>query len=470
MHMKERNPQQGYITILVLVFAGVFFVVVSGLSGFIFTQNKLQITKENRERAFQIAEAGLNYYKWFLSHYPTDLQDGTGQPGPYEHTYNDPEGGEIGTFSLEVEANQQCNTTMSIDITSTGWPVEDTSTQRVLFGRYARPSVAEYSFIINSDVWAGSDRTIYGKYHSNGGIRMDGDNQSTVESAQSTWTCTSSFGCSPDSTQNGVFGAGTNPELWSYGVSQISFNSIITDLVNMRSLAQSDGVDLGSSGGFGHHVIFQSDGTIDVYRVTSVGSNDWEYDSVTGWSQVNRTILGETFLQTYTPPSDCGLIFTEDDLWVEGTVNGKLTIVSADLDDVNNETDVMLTGNISYSTLDGSDGLTVVSEGNVLIPLQVPTDMSLRGIFIAQSGRFGRNYYDPSPGYNPTHAQKDSLTINGTIVSNGRVSSKWLCGGSYCSGFNTRNSSYDRTLAKDPPPLTPYTSSDYRFIEWKEEL
>ena len=461
------EPCGGYVTMLVLVFAGVFFVIVSALSGFIFIQNKVQIAKENREKAFQLAEAGLDYYKWFLAHFPSDLQDGTGVSGPYVHSYSDPEGGVIGNFSLDITGNTECGVVTSIDITSTGVTDNDPTLERVLFGSYARPSIAEYAFILNSDAWA-AEQTILGRYHSNGGIRMDATNESLVSSAVSSWTCNPTFGCDPSSTENGVFGLGDDA-LWQYPVPQIDFAGITADLVSMKALSQSDGIYLADSGADGYHIYLQSDGTLDVYRVDSTGGGDWGYSSKWGWEQEYYNILSETFLQTYTPPTDCGLVFVEDMLWLEGTVNGKITIASADLVNSNIETDVLLMNNIEYSTLDGSDGITVISEEDVLMPLQVPDDMTIRGIYIAQSGRFGRNYYDPATY--PAYSFRNSLKVNGSVISNGRTGTKWLCGspGVYCSGFNTRTNSYDQTQAKNPPPLTPYTSDDFRFVEWREE-
>lgn len=64
--------------------------------------------------------------------------------------------------------------------------------------------------------------------------------------------------------------------------------------------------------------------------------------------------------------------------------------------------------------------------------------------------------------------KRNSLTVNGTIVSNGREGTKWTSGGVYTSGFNTRFNSYDRDLVADPPPLTPEVSDTYEFIEWRE--
>ncbi len=463
----KKYKNRGYVTMLVLVFAGVFFTIVSALSGFVFLQNKVQIAKENREKAFQIAEAGLDYYKWFLAHFPNDLKDGTGTSGPYVHSYSDPEGGVVGNFSLDITGNTQCGIVTSINITSTGVSDNDTTLERELFAKYSRPSVAEYSFILNTNDWK-KDQTILGKYHSNNGVRMDADNKSLVSSSVASWTCTSSRGCDPDSTEDGIFGIGDSA-LWQFPVPQIDFNGITADLSSMKNLAQnSGGIYLGDSGAEGYHIYLQSDGTFDVYRVDTVGDGYWAYSSQWTWEIENNKVLSETFLQTYTPPADCSLVFVEDMLWLEGTVKGKLTIVSADLVNSNIETDIYLVNNIEYSTLVGTDGLTVIAEEDILLSPVVPDDMSIRGIFIAQTGHFGRNYYHPDNGYSVSESYQNSFTINGSIISNGRSSTRWDCP-DYCSGFNTRNNSYDQTQANNPPPLTPYTSDDFRFVQWREE-
>jgi hypothetical protein len=89
---------------------------------------------------------------------------------------------------------------------------------------------------------------------------------------------------------------------------------------------------------------------------------------------------------------------------------------------------------------------------------------------MAQTGHFGRNHYDTTmPNAWEEYIKRNSLTINGTIVSNGREGTKWVSStGTYLSGFNTRINSYDRDLVSNPPPLTPNTSDTYEFIEWRE--
>jgi hypothetical protein len=111
-----------------------------------------------------------------------------------------------------------------------------------------------------------------------------------------------------------------------------------------------------------------------------------------------------------------------------------------------------------------------IAELDILIGLEVPDDMTLYGIYLAQTGKFGRNHYDTSmPNAWEQYIMRNSLTIYGTIVSNGRVGTKWVnSSGTYISGFNNRFTTYDRNLVASPPPLIPVTSDDYTFSDWQD--
>lgn len=468
------TSSRGFMLALAVVFGAIFLMVTSSLTGFLLMSKKISREKETREQAVEIAQAGLEYYKWRLAHYPNDLQDGTNAPGPYVHTYYDPEGSALGEFSLAISGNTECNQTTTIDIESTGTTLDNPTYKRIVSGSYSRPSVAEYGYIVNTNVWAGSDRIITGKYHSNGGIRMDGDNRSTVTSSVATWQCTSSFGCSGTQTKNGVWGAGTNPSLWSFPVPQIDFAGITVDLTALKGYAQNNGGRyFAPSGQSGYHAILKSDATVDVYRVTGT-TQVWGYSDQDGWQQERHIISSETFLGNYTIPTACSVLFFEDKLWLEGVVKGKVTVVSANVTAQSTDTDLILRNSITYAVNDGSDGLTAIGERNVLIPLTSPTNMTLYGIFIAQKGRYGRNHYVTSgsnqvPSSYDSYVEQNTLTTVGTIVSNGRTGTQWTCGGDFCSGYETRIDSYDGRLSNSPPPFTPFTSTDYRFVEWRDE-
>src|SRR3989344_9411067 len=163
------RAQRGVTTMLVVAFMGIFLLILGTITSYTFEQAKYGRALYGREQALAIAEAGLEYYRWFLAHNPNDLTNGTGLPGPYTYTVDDPEGGTLGVASLTVAGNSSCNVIQSIDITSRGTSDTNSAFSRTLFGRYMRRSVAAYSYLLNSNVHAGSDRVITGPYHSNGG-------------------------------------------------------------------------------------------------------------------------------------------------------------------------------------------------------------------------------------------------------------------------------------------------------------
>lgn len=464
------NPKntQGYLLILVLVFGAVFFTIISSFTVFIVTQSKLITQRVEVETAGQIAEAGLNYYKWFLAHYPNNVTNGTGLPGPYVGVYNDPEGAAIGEYSLSVASTTYCGDLASIRVTSVGNTYNQPNVKKTLSARYARPTIADYSYIINSNVWVGADTQVTGPYHSNGGIRFDGRNNSVVTSGQATWNCDNSYGCSPTSTQNGVFTTTANPitALFDYPSAPINFAGVTVDLATIKTKAQNNGGQFfANSGRLGYHIIFNTNGTYEVRRVNGKQNEPNGY----AWGQQMNILNGTTLVGTYALNPLCPVIYVEDQVWLEGVVNGKATLAVANASSNTDNPSIILNNNITYAN--ATSGLLAIAEYDILIGLEVPDFMTLNGIFLAQTGHFGRNQYDTSmPNAWQQYIIRNSLTINGTIVSNGRVGTKWVNSstGAILSGFNNRYASYDKNLVASPPPLIPNTSDDYTFSDWQD--
>lgn len=467
-----RNSERGVTIMLVIAFIGVFGIILGTISSYALTQSKYGRGIYAREQALHISEAGLEYYRWFLSHNPEILEDGAGLVSPYDYEVDDPEGGGLGDTTITATANLQCGAVQWIDLVSEGRSNANVGLPRTLSARYMLPSVAEYSYLLNSNVWAGSDRNIRGPYHSNGGIRMDATHNSDVMSAVATWNCTSSYNCNPaQSNAPGVVGNGSNPALWTYPVPNVNFAAIGVDLTNLEDKADDEGgihynPASGSVNNRGYHLIFNSNGTVTIYRVSSTIGHT-SYSSQYNYGTEYSTINNQTLLGTYAIPSECSLLFFRDRVWIEGTVNGKVTVVAATPDDSSTSPDAYLRDNITYASNDGSDGLTVIAERNVLIPLVVPSAMEIHGVFVAQSGHYGRDYFSTSnlsSQYDP-YVTRAQLTTVGTVVSNGRTGTAWSDG----TGFQQRYDYYDQLLAFSPPPFTPIISTDYKFALWREQ-
>jgi hypothetical protein len=476
---------------MVVGFMGVFMLIMGMFTSYAFQQAKYGRALLAREQALHIAEAGLEYYRWFLAHNPGNLQNGTGQAGPYTYTVNDPEGGTLGSASLTVKGNSQCGVLQNIDITSTGTAANNPGFPRTVSVRYMQHSVAEYAFLTDSSIWYNSG-SVVGPAHSNNGMRMDAWSNSNITAAVSTMTCDLSFGCSSTQTKPGVWGNSTTTALWSFPVASIDFAGMASDFPTLKGYAQTYGVMLnptsvtragaqqgssfssvGASDQKGFHLVFKSNGTVDVYRVTATnGANTiYSYNDITGGDYSYPVIVSETLVANVTLPPTCALIYSQAKTWIDGTVSGKVTLLAADSGSYT--PDIILNNNISYASTDGTSGLTAIAEGSIKIGLVIPDAMTVRGIYVAQTGNYGRDYYLPSPGYLPSqyysYNVRSSLTTIGTIVSKRRPVDCWSNSASGCdSGIVSDIGSYDQVLAFDPPPFTPVALTDYRYVLWNE--
>ena len=465
------SDQRGIIITYVLVFGAIFLILLGGLLGFILLQLRISAQKVAWNESLHIAEAGVNYYRWCLN-------NEVSQNCLTEKDYFDPAGNPIGKFSLQITPTISCGEMVQREIISTGWTDKFPQLKRKVSVLYARESVAKYSYILNNNVWIGEDHEIRGPYHSNGGIRMDGENQSLVTSAKENWVCTSSFGCSPCPTANGCWVEGancvcpgvftttqnSNPDLFSFPIPSFDFTGITIDLAQMKSSAQSAGIYLPPSvdinpQGKGYHLKFKNNGTFETWVITGL-SPTYAYSLEEGWHYDYFTITSEYLYNTHTIPSACSAIFIEDNIWPEGIVKGKVTVASANLINPNLDTDVILAANIDYSVKDGSDGFALIGERNVLIGPQSPNQMELRGIFVAQKGRFSRNHYPDNI--------REKLEIYGSIISSGRVGTKWISGSQIVSGYLKRESYFDSNLVYSSPPFVPYISPDFVIVNWEE--
>lgn len=468
---------KGIITTYTLVFGMVFLILLAGLLSFILFQLRHSAQRAAWNEALNVAEAGVEYYKWCLNNEAEESCQS-------ERDYFGPAGNLIGRFSLEISSTISCGETVQKEITSTGWTEKFSEVKRKVRVLYARESVAKYSYILNDNVWVGSDHEIRGPFHSNSGIRMDGENQSSVTSAKENWICTSSFGCSSCPISAGCYTQGSNcicpgvfttangeEDLFSFPIPPFDFVGITIDLAKIKNITlpfprqyywpPSTEINAQAKG---YHLKFLNDGSFEVWIITQLtgtwachspcdSSEDWYYDYFTIQDEYR---YGEPIFINPT----CSLVFFEDNLWAEGEVKGKVTVASANLTDPNLDTDIILAGNIDYVLKDGSEGLALIGEKSVLVGPQSPNQMELRGIFVAQKGHFGRNHY---PGN-----IKDKLEIYGSIVSNGRVGTQWISGSQVVSGYLKRESYFDSNLIYNPPYLIPYLSPDFLIVNWQE--
>lgn len=474
------KPQKGQVLIQVIVFGSIAVYILGALVSLASLNIKAGRQTFNRERALQIAEAGIDYYRWHLAHAPTDFQDGTNGPGPYVHDFRDKDGNIIGQFSLDITPPPLGSTLVKVK--SKGSVTGDAPLERKIAVQFAKPSIAKYAVAANGVMRFGAETEVFGPIHSNQGIRFDGLAHNIVTSAVASYD-------DPDHSGGNEFGvhthvAPTDPlppfpvptrtDVFEVGrqfpVPAVDFAGITADLAQMKTDAQTNGFYRPSAGALGYHIVLRTDNTFDLYRVTglvnppsgctnSAGQSGWGT-----WSIQNQNLIGN-----YPFPAN-GIIFLEDDIFVDGQINGgRLTIVAAFLpDNPPFRKNIIVNNDLLYTNYDGSDVLGLIAQGNVTVGLISDSDLRIDAALIAQNGRVGRYYYPPPSGgsqrCSPNHVRQ-TITLWGMIATNQRYGFAYTDG----TGYQTRNLNYDGSLLYGPPPSFPLTSDQYVTLTWGEE-
>ncbi len=448
------KDKRGNILLVVMIFGTISLtVIVIGLTGYAISENSASNRKHNTEMALQIADAGVNYYRWHLAHAKTDYYDGNGTstPGPYVHDYEDKDGNVIGQFSLDITPPAPGASIVLIE--STGWLTAQPNSQVKIKARVGFPALTDYAFLTATDAWIGDTEITHGKFHANGGIRFDGIGDAPITSAMATYTCKSSQGCGNDE-KPGIWGQGGPTQYWSFPAPAKDFSAVTASLANIEdgSDPSQGGVNFSSSGQQGWRLQFVSTSqfvaykvlTTNCYKAKDVGSNSWFWPCIDA-----ATFDAGT---TYDMP-ESGFIFVNDNVWVDGTVKGRVTVGTS----VGKS--IIIHDDILYSAKDGTDVLGLIAEQNILIPKNSPEDLEIDAALLAQNGAAKRYYYSSNT--------KDDLLVYGSVITNKAWTWSWVNASSVViSGYVNTNATYDANLTYGPPPGFP-VGSEYNLLSWE---
>src|SRR5690348_12183773 len=120
MKTSSRTQESGVTTVMVVAFMGVFLLVLGTITSYVFEQAKYGRALFAREQALHAAEAGLEYYRWFLGHNASIMTNGSGLVSPYSYNVVDPENTTLGTAQITATASMQCGAVQWVDLTSVG--------------------------------------------------------------------------------------------------------------------------------------------------------------------------------------------------------------------------------------------------------------------------------------------------------------------------------------------------------------
>jgi type II secretory pathway pseudopilin PulG len=485
----------GLILVNVLVFSVIALIITMALVSWGTALLKSSEQIASSQQAFEIAESGIDYYRWHLSNLPSDYYDGnasTTSPGPYVHTFQDKNGTTIGQFSLLITPPATGTTVVTVKSKGTTFGSSTLSNvSRSIQAQFAIPSFAQYAVVANAAMYFGAGTVIYGPVQSNYGIHFDGIAHNIVSSAVSEFvdpdlnngieqygvyttgdpTGNSSGGPPPlpPPADSSIFLAGRQ-----FPVPVIDFGNITTDLHSLQALADLNNSDyqISGNGYLGYYILLHTNDTYDIYKVTSLVSlsNSCSSDAanLAGQTQANDgwgswSIANKTLLHSAVPFPSNGVIFVQDNLWIDGSINtARLTIAAGTLPaNVSTYKNITVNNNLTYTNFNGQDVLGLVSQNNINVGIASLDTQTIDAALIAQNGRVGRYYYSSNCG---TGYDRTTLNLDGMIASAQRYGFAYTDG----TGYVNRNISYDNNLLYGPPPSFPLATSQYSTISWQE--
>jgi hypothetical protein len=227
----------------------------------------------------------------------------------------------------------------------------------------------------------------------------------------------------------------------------------------MKNDAQDSGIYLPPSNSQGYSLVFNSNGTVTVYKVKNLSPHPSGSDTSGVWHAEDTDYNKRNLQYTANIPIN-GIIYVEDKVWVEGIVKGRVTVVAANLP-YNSSTapTIYIPNNIVYNSKDGSDVLGLIAQKDVVISYSAPDDLEIDAAMISQNGGAQFFYYQNNI--------KDSITIYGAIMTFYQWTWTWINNyGGVISGYRNTSSIYDGNLLYNPPPSFPVSSSGYQIISW----
>ncbi|KKT88215.1 MAG: hypothetical protein UW95_C0016G0019 [Parcubacteria group bacterium GW2011_GWC1_45_14] len=428
---------------LALVIISIASILFSGAVTYITSQIRYVSHMEAKEKSLHVADAGLNYYKWYLAHavegmYMQEIADFWQETDPYPKGVNEPveedfEG--IGKYRINVEKPSVGSTVVSVTVT--GWTYKKPEVKRTLKATLRPRSWSEYAILANSEIEISEGEQIDGLVHSNGGIKFDGVCNNEVTSSVENylyggttnklgvWTGWSDeYNTLQDSE---VFLGGKN-----FPVPAKDFDSVLTSFSLIFEKAQELNFDY-STATKAHQIILKGD-KIDVNRV--INEKDGKVTQV-------QNVVSNVDLP------DVAAIYVDKNIWIEGHLgSGKKLVVAANNPSVSHG-NIYIGNDVYYDDYVSGTVLGLVAKNNVEVVQDSEDDLRIDAAMLAQIGKVGRMDYGDSKG---------TLTIHGAIATNQ---------GYGFSGYANVNIGFDSNLLLNPPPFFPIEGV-YRTDFWNE--
>jgi hypothetical protein len=242
-----------------------------------------------RNKALQVADAGVTAYLYQLRYDSTYY---------VAHPTMGPTATTEGSWTVTAS---RASASGPITLRSVG-EIPSLGSKRTIVATVRFPSFSDYMIVMNESYDLSPGFKVIGKVYSNGDVTNDGE-------------ITGHVYAKGDVSGSGTFDAGYTERCVK---PTIDFSGVSADMALLKAAAQNTGTYFPpASGGIGYRVVLSGNGGY-YQKVTAV-------NGTTG----NLTLSGtQTAFTIPAPPLD-GVLFFDDEVWIDGTYSRPVTVVSS---------------------------------------------------------------------------------------------------------------------------------------------
>ena len=438
MFAKFRN-KNGYAFFIALVVITILAILSASFLSMAVNQNRTTDIYNRRMRAFYIAESGIDRaINWFRAQSSPPVGNNTNPWGGAQNL-----GG--GSYSVAITDLGVVGGGPSrrYKVTSTGTYL---NLNRVLTSYVQVDNYARYLWFTDHETYGGTSVWFFSLDHLNGPTQTNSNyNIMGTPQFDAEVASVADYIRFYNNGNNVNLSQTTNPPydvpIFQQGVTfGVDPTTMPKQALNLRSASTSTG---GYSFSGDTTIILNNDSTMNVIGTLTTNGKKTTYKNSTKIAMPGN---GAAFVNSGT-------------LTLSGTLKGQLSVGSSQ--------NIVVPSNITYATdprtnPSSTDVLGIISEGDVEIPSNNPTNLEIDGCIMALGGSFYLNNYSQGP-------PDGTLTILGGIIQEERGPVGTFNGstGQKLSGYS-KNYLYDTRLLTSPPPFIP-TTGDYVVISYEED-
>lgn len=491
-----------------LIIVAAVSIILTGVIQVIASNIRYASYVEDKENSFHVAESGIYFYRWYLAHaiagiYQDDIAafwagSPLGVGSTYVKDYIDSSNEKIGEVEIDVTFPTAGDYNI-INITSTGSMLGKPDITRTVKATLRRSIWSDFAVISDGIVCFDKYWTINGKVMGNSGVHFDGVGNNIVmagvpsytddnsrhttyagkDGVWTSWAYDAGHACYYNTEKSScVFNAGTK-----YPATRKDFTGVSAYMQTIRTQAQKPGVatlnNCTTTGCYfdntaeGRRIILKTNGTFDMCPVNEYYTNNGNnhhypknYKKIPPASGTCPNCDGSCKANFNIPTS--GVIFVENNIWLEGTISGKrVTIAAASISDpAAADANIFIMNNVKYTNYNGNDGLGILAEGNIEILKNTPNNLEIDGAILAQNGAVTKPEYNPECCGHGCVDNKNYIKVFGCVITKGGLDitpHKATCPDLELD----RTITYDNNLYLYPPPYFP-ADSIYYVDNWEE--